>query len=363
MGRGSQGLHLLEEREGSASLQSLIDFHQPVWANPPADPALRGRPSYPLKEDEPAFDSPLKKRFREESEEEIKKFMERAAETQGRMEEILARGIPEGNLWNSEVLNAAMAFKQGEVLVIPTGADGESRGFEQSRHLQEKRVEADIFWQGRKLGRIKRAVIRNTRGQLAVFNYHFDVDHSIRGQGIGRNYATHFEKICRARGVREIAVHAGDAVGGYAWATPGWVLAGDEEHQRFQLTRLWLGFGGGDFGAKDRTRWAMEEGRYPKELWLEMDNYFYKIATGEMPVPTPYEISLIGKNHTWAEGNYRNWPGRTALLFSNWEGRRFLKKPPKGKEQYSIIHPALPHYTHRADLDKRIKEWGEERSS
>lgn len=361
MGRGSVTAESLsQELRSTATIDTLIAFPAPAaFDNPAPAPELPHRPDYPLKDDSSHYsDSPFKDSGSRRALTQPD-FAAKKAETEAAVDAILAAGIPAGPIWKPEVLRAASAFRLGDIVVLPEKVGEDDSNWQGSSHLHERRVESAVYWQGRRLGRVSRMVVRNRRGQTALFNIDFTLDHALRGQGLGRAYARHFEEICRKRGVREICVHAGETVGGYAWATPGWQLAGDEEHQRYQLTRLWLGFSGSEFGGRDRTRWAWEEGRYPKELWDATDRYFYGIASGQLPVPTPAELARIGEQLTWEENGQRRWFGKELLLGANWEGRKFLKV---GVNE-TFVPPAWPHWSHRSDLKEAVEQWGNELSS
>lgn len=176
-----------------------------------------------------------------------------------------------------------------------------------------------ISLNARNLGSADRTLRQDTfNGKWVVTNTWLTIDGPFQGQGIGTEYTQQWEDYWIAHGVHKMQVHAALDVGGYAWARAGYTWPEDEDAyfgESQETASEWLDYiiwNGDEYDADD---FVIEEA---KKMLAQV-----KAATSNKDLPTPFEISELGRE----EGD-EEWIGKAALMGSDWYGEKILPKMP-----------------------------------
>lgn len=150
---------------------------------------------------------------------------------------------------------------------------------------------------GEHKGQLIRSMGVDKNGDVFVMNDMFTLDPAYQGKGIATAMAAQLEKLYADAGVKYIKLHANIDVGGYTWARQGfgWDPSMMSHSYRKITSKLEEAGAAADF--VERLK------KLPHAEW-----------------PTPYDIAM----HGWTPGA-DTWPGKTAMLGSDWPGRKELK--------------------------------------
>lgn len=194
---------------------------------------------------------------------------------------------------------------------------------------------------GQEVGEWRRDVV-DEEGVLRVEHRELKIDDAVQDDGFGRPWYWHCEKQYREAGVHVVEMHAED-VGGYVWATCGFVFAtgacraGDEprlralaacdvlDQRRHALDDL---VGEGVISQQDADAFV---GRF-----ADRDALFARAPVGGAAAAAdldeilqgrftdPGEIARYGNVAAWLEGERKMWLGKAFLIGSTWLGTKTL---------------------------------------
>jgi len=168
---------------------------------------------------------------------------------------------------------------------------------------------------GREVGQFERTVYHHKDGKLVVVHDLLTMDASAQGRGVGAAFNARAVEKYKAWGVDRIEMDAGYQVGGYAWAVAGFRVRGPGSAVQSLCGR----------GA-ERLAQALRVGQITQEqhdrLKTEIDE-MYNAAWRGVDVQ-PIHIASWGRDVPFKQegnkGSYMTWPGKEALLGSNWSG-------------------------------------------
>ena len=123
----------------------------------------------------------------------------------------------------------------------------------------------------------------------------------MQGQGIATEMAQALESLYAQGGVKYISVHANIDVGGYTWAKQGfeWDPLFTSAKDIDRLVSV-VEVAGADPGLTAQWRYLLKN--ESRDAW-----------------PTPWDLAMAG----WEPG-LEMWPGKKAMLGSEWMGRKTL---------------------------------------
>lgn len=237
-------------------------------------------------------------------------------------------------------------------------------------------VWAHIFAGGKRVGEVHRVVAEDDEGNLFAEHAYLELDKAaaVRGQGFATAFNAHLEEWYRESGVERIELNADIDVGGYAWARAGYdfrdgrvpddiidrlvrAASGDERrppysvrwreltledlrrqgHDEDEIDELGPQYG---YYVVDEATGSSVAGPFEDEreaedemAYLEVDDVpdevedpavasvLERIDAGESV--SAYEISQVGRQP--GMGRDDEWPGKTALLGSDWDGVKWLE--------------------------------------
>lgn len=167
----------------------------------------------------------------------------------------------------------------------------------------------------REVGTFERTVGQDENG-ITVSHDELMINGSQHGKGIADRFNSHAVAEYQALGVDRIVLHAGETVGGYAWARQGFRLDGDEAYRH-------------DFIAKQLDRFEVTVlkpvYRGDKATILKQVKALRKANDAGEGIQ-PIHIASIGEklaHHEARDDNgntYQTWPGKDVLLGTRWNG-------------------------------------------
>lgn len=156
-------------------------------------------------------------------------------------------------------------------------------------------------------------------GRLMVSHSELMLDPNVQGGGFAARFNAQAEDVYRDAGVGEIQLHADMDVGGYAWAVAGYDFRDEQDviDVGRQLNN-WIAANPVDDQTREQVR-ALVARATPEHF-----------AAGTHP--TPYEYAMVGRHAAVVQQRPGGreilvWPGKQALLRSDWRGRKRLTAP------------------------------------
>lgn len=174
-------------------------------------------------------------------------------------------------------------------------------------------------------------------GRLVAHHETLYVNPAHQNQGIADRFNAHAIAEYQKLGVDRIDLHAGDTVGGYAWARQGFrIFEGDRK--KFLLTQL-------DRVSSELHKPVVKP--YAKKLKADAEVLRKAINAGEDV--QPIHIASLGEKYARYEarddhGNtYKTWPGKSLLIGTNWLGAYY----------FDAAHPVTASATDLAHVELR----------
>jgi GNAT superfamily N-acetyltransferase len=158
---------------------------------------------------------------------------------------------------------------------------------------------------GVRVGHAIRSIAANPKtGVPAVRHAEFELSPSRRGGGFSARWLAEMEDRYRKAGIGEIGLYT-EKVGGHAWAKAGFDFANDQSARK-AATRV--------------ERQLKKDLRSTSpEVQAEGRRLVARAKTGKAERPLPMEFAMLG----WTPGA-ETWPGKEAMLDSNWDGVKKL---------------------------------------
>ena len=180
-------------------------------------------------------------------------------------------------------------------------------------------VRGVLVHKGREIGTFDRNFATEKNGRvLSVDHTELMINPTHRSQGLADRFNAHAVAKYQEMGVDRITLHAGDEVGGFAWARQGFRFA----NYRARVTTVESALRAIDadikYDPKLRADPAMKKS-------IEDEVFAVRKAMEEGKDVQPIHIASIGERHKWQSeheisGPYTNWPGKRAMMRSSWEG-------------------------------------------
>lgn len=179
---------------------------------------------------------------------------------------------------------------------------------------KEMNVRGVITHKGREVGTFDRLITVEKRGKVSVDHTELMIAAAHRSKGLADRFNAHAVAKYQEMGVDRITLHAGDSVGGFAWARQGFRWATPEGGRKVAETALKT------IEAQIKYSPLLKD---DKQIKAEVSAVRKALEAGEDV--QPIHIASIGERNKWMSedeiGNpYTNWPGKAAMLKSRWEG-------------------------------------------
>lgn len=216
-------------------------------------------------------------------------------ETQGEANRRFARGVFDTDLGNG--------YHSKVTQVESFGSDGMT-------------VRGVIVHKGKEVGTFDRTLTPERGNKLSVDHTELMINPVHRSKGLADRFNAHAVAKYQEMGVDRITLHAGDEVGGFAWARQGFRWATPEVAQKVGNRAL-------DMVEADIKYLPRLRGEEAKKLSREVKAVRKALNAGEDV--QPIHIAALGERVKWqslheASGPYTNWPGKRAMMRSSWEG-------------------------------------------
>ncbi len=182
--------------------------------------------------------------------------------------------------------------------------------------------------------------LKTTDG-ISVYHTSFGMDSDDRAHGVGSAFIAGSVAKYRELGIDHVMVHAGDEVGGYAWAREGFRIEDGMRNKNPYHT-------GNDYMSRHEQITSIaehaeaqifrmgKEREIPDEHFAEMNDAVRALkaasAAGEDVQPIHFaslgEATMRYKRETYDGGFYETWPGKELMLGSNWQGAYYFDASP-----------------------------------
>jgi ribosomal protein S18 acetylase RimI-like enzyme len=179
---------------------------------------------------------------------------------------------------------------------------------------------------GNQVGSVERSVYMNGRGELEVHHDYLHIDPAHQGQGFADAYYKHLYAQYEAFGVDVVSINANIDVGGYAWAQRGFEWDGGEASYYVRSTMI--------ENLEAVLRGRDNDGRPVPGLSLtgEQQDRVRRFIQDlrDNPAMSPKQVANALSDIEWTETTrggkqIRMWPGKRALLGTNWNGTYHLR--------------------------------------
>jgi GNAT superfamily N-acetyltransferase len=183
---------------------------------------------------------------------------------------------------------------------------------------KEMSVQGIITYKGKEVGTFDRAITVEKRGKVAVDHTELMIHAAHRSKGLADRFNAHAVAKYQEMGVDRITLHAGDEVGGFAWARQGFRWSTPEGGRKVAERAL------GIIEAQIKYSPRLRD---DKGVQAEVKAVRKALKAGEDV--QPIHIASIGERIKWESqdelGNrYMNWPGKAAMMRSSWEGTYYF---------------------------------------
>lgn len=213
---------------------------------------------------------------------------------------------------------------------------------------KEMSIQGVITHKGREVGTFDRMITVEKRGVVAVDHTELMIAAAHRSKGLADRFNAHAVAKYQEMGVDRITLHAGDSVGGFAWARQGFRWSTAEGGRKVAETALKT------IEAQIKYSPKLKD---DKQLRAEVDAVRKALEAGEDV--QPIHIASIGERNKWMSedeiGNpYTNWPGKSAMLRSRWEGTYYFDANESITAAASSLEHARLRPQYRAVKAKRL---------
>lgn len=179
-------------------------------------------------------------------------------------------------------------------------------------------VRGVLLHKGREIGTFDRTFATERGGVVSVDHTELMINPTHRSQGLADRFNAHAVAKYQEMGVDRITLHAGDEVGGFAWARQGFRFANYNARTKTVESALRAIDADIKYDPKLRADPAMKKS-------IEDEVFAVRKAMEEGKDVQPIHIASIGERHKWQSeheisGPYTNWPGKRAMMRSSWEG-------------------------------------------
>jgi hypothetical protein len=174
---------------------------------------------------------------------------------------------------------------------------------------------------GEQVGSITRSIFRNNDGQLEAHHDLLVIESEYQGQGFADAYYKHLYDGYERNGVDVVTIQANIDVGGYAWAQRGFDWDPDtDDRQGGNTVRR---------NAEANLTEALRRTDLTAEQKARITAFRDFIAENDYEKYTPKQIANALRDIEWTETTSRGhvvkmWPGKKALLGSNWHGKFYV---------------------------------------
>lgn len=192
------------------------------------------------------------------------------------------------------------------------------------------RWEIEIYdLKGKKIGLMERSVKVLDDGVLSVEHKLFMLDKNVQGQGLAARLSEAADLMYAELGIEQVTLNANIDVGGYAWARAGYDWDGPRMREKGQSAPSFIQdvLELVDVLADPNSPRKFEFSEAVKKQARIDRQAIIDRTLDDGYMPTPYDLSRIG----FVEGpdglnkfGKAKWPGKDAMLGSNWYGKRTL---------------------------------------
>ena len=183
---------------------------------------------------------------------------------------------------------------------------------------KEMSIQGVITYKGKEVGTFDRAISIEKRGVVVVDHTELMIHAAHRSKGLADRFNAHAVAKYQEMGVDRITLHAGDEVGGFAWARQGFRFANRDVANKAAWKALQM---------VEADLKYLPNIRNNKEAKKQIEDEVFAIrrALEEGKDVQPIHIASIGERYKWESfheesGPYTNWTGKRAMMRTPWEG-------------------------------------------
>lgn len=178
----------------------------------------------------------------------------------------------------------------------------------------EMTVQGEIVHNGRVVGTFNRSIEIEKRGVAVAYHTELLIEPLHQNKGLGEKFNAHAVSKYQEMGFDRIVTHAGEDVGGFAWARKGFRWGDPVASRKVMYNALNKAQSGAEYKPVLRP--------FKEEVIDEIAAVRGAIERGEDV--QPIHIAAIGKDRTWEtrteDGRtYTTWAGKEAMLGANYE--------------------------------------------
>lgn len=182
---------------------------------------------------------------------------------------------------------------------------------------KEMSVRGVITHKGKEVGTFDRAFSIEKRGKVVVDHTELMIGSIHRSKGLADRFNSHAVARYQELGVDRVTLHAGDSVGGFAWARQGF---------RFATPEIAKSVGNRALDNIENSAKYLPALRNDKAALMKEVKAVRKALNAGEDVQ-PIHIASIGERVKWEtvgingdNVRFMTWPGKRAMLMSSWEG-------------------------------------------
>lgn len=182
---------------------------------------------------------------------------------------------------------------------------------------KEMSVRGVITHKGKEVGTFDRGISIEKRGKVVVDHTELMIGSIHRSKGLADRFNSHAVARYQELGVDRVTLHAGDSVGGFAWARQGF---------RFATPEIAKSVGNRALDNIENSAKYLPALRNDKAALMREVKAVRKALNAGEDVQ-PIHIASIGERIKWEtvgisgdNVRFMTWPGKRAMLMSSWEG-------------------------------------------
>ena len=183
---------------------------------------------------------------------------------------------------------------------------------------KEMVIEGSIMHKGREVGTFNRMIAIEKRGVVVVDHTELFIDPAHQSKGLADRFNSHAIARYQELGVDRITLHAGDEVGGFAWARQGFRFANRDVAGK----AIWKAL---QMVEADLKYLPVLRNDKEARKQIEDEMFAVRMAFEKGEDVLPIHVAAIGEQYKWeslheASGAYTNWTGKRAMMRTPWEG-------------------------------------------